>query len=310
MDLRQLRYFIRIVELGSFSRAARQLNVAQPALSRHVQSLEAEFGTQLLARTTRGVAVTEAGRAVVEHGMTLLNGAVALRDAVRNTSQRPAGEVTVGLPPSLSSQEVTSLLDDCRAAYPEIRLRLVEGVSIFLEEWLDRGSLDLAIVTSRASARHFETTELFREDFLLVGHLADKLAARHAVAPEDVAGLDLVMTRSFREIVSEQLGADIVHCRTEVDSFAVIRDMLDTSPTASLLPRGVTERAEWRDRFVVLPFERNPPVRSLVVAINSRRPKSAAVSAVHEAMMRRLRRGSSGASKAPLQPPRVRRQRP
>lgn len=296
MDLRQIKYFVRIAELGSFSRAAQQLHVAQPALSRHVQSLEAELGTQLLVRTTRGVSLTEAGRAVIEHGVELLDGATALRDAVRSASKRPAGEVSVGLPPSLSSLAVKGLVDDCHAAFPDVRLRVVEGVGRFLEEWLDRGDLDLAILSKRPSVRRFDTTELFREDFLLIGRLNEELSARDAITPEDVSRLDLVMTHSFRVLVSEQLGPEVLHCRTEVDSFAVIRDMLDTGTAASLLPRSVTERDEWRGRFVARPFRPQPPIRSLVIAAKARRPRSAAVGAVREALIKRLRRVPSAAS--------------
>lgn len=293
MDLRQIRYFIRIAELGSVSKAARQLNIAQPALSRHVQNLEAEFGAQLLARTTRGVAVTEAGRVLIEHGASLLQSAAAMRDAVQQASVQPSGEVTVGLLPSVSSTAVRDLVDSCRTAFPDVRLRIVEGVSMFLEEWLDRGSLDLAIITDRPTIHRFDTAHLFTEDFLLVGHLDQSGWPRAHVERSDVARIEVVMTRGFREIVSEQLGADVVRCRAEVDSLAVIRDMLDAGAEASILPRGVVQRGEWRERFRALPFGDGAPTRSLVMASNPRRPKSAASRAVGQTVASCLR--TSGA---------------
>lgn len=293
MELQQVRYFIRIAELGSFSRAAQQLNVAQPALSRHVQSLEAEFGTLLLARTTRGVSVTEAGRALVEHGLELLNGADALRDAVYRASLQPGGEVSVGLPPTFSPEAAKNFVDDCYVTFPKIRLRVVEGYSVFLEEWLDRGELDIAIISNRPSAQRFETTELYREDFLLVGRLQDALTSRETVTREDIAGLDLVLPRSYREIISEQLGPDMFRRATEVDNFAIILDMVDRGLAASFLPRSQTEQDEWRGRFAVRPIGPRAPYRSFLVASKSRGPRSAAVVAVRDAMIKRLKRGTA-----------------
>lgn len=300
MDLRQIRYFIRIAELGSVSKAARQLNIAQPALSRHIQNLEAEFGAQLLARTSRGVEVTEAGRVLIEHGAGLLQGAAAMRDAVRQASIQPAGDVTVGLLPSISSAAVRDLVESCRTTFPDVRLRIVEGVSMFLEEWLDRGSLDLAIVTDRPAVRRFETKFLFSEDFLLVGHLDEAGWPEAHVVRADMARIEVVMTRGFREIVSEQLGPDALRCSAEVDSLAVIRDILDEGGSASILPRGVIQRGEWRERFRALPFREHAPTRSVVVARNPRRPRSAALRAVHQTLLARMCGNGPRAGAAPV----------
>jgi len=98
MDLRQLRYFLRIVEVGSFTRAAEALRVAQPSLSQHIQGLEEELGVELLTRHARGVTPTDLGHVLLGHARIILREVERAKEAVRFSSVNPAGEVMVGLP--------------------------------------------------------------------------------------------------------------------------------------------------------------------------------------------------------------------
>src|SRR5688500_18807169 len=102
MDLRQLHYFVSIVDAGSFSRAAAALNLAQPSLSRQVALLETDLGQRLLTRTGRGVAPTEAGEALLVHARAMLDIAQRARDELRELHASPGGRVVVGLPPRVA----------------------------------------------------------------------------------------------------------------------------------------------------------------------------------------------------------------
>jgi LysR family nitrogen assimilation transcriptional regulator len=102
LEFKQIRYFISVASLRSFSKAARALNVAQPALSRQVQTLEAELRTQLLFRTTRGVVPTEAGLTLVKMGESLLGYVTQLREEVSRAAEYPMDDVVVGMPQPIS----------------------------------------------------------------------------------------------------------------------------------------------------------------------------------------------------------------
>jgi LysR family nitrogen assimilation transcriptional regulator len=139
MELRQIRYFIQVVQLGSVSKAARALNMAQPALSRHIQSLEHGLGASLLIRTTRGVVPTEAGAKLAELGTSLIGLMDNIRQQVGTSPKSVSGHVTIGMPQSVSTMLAPGLIFECQRRYPEISLRITEGLSIFLEEWLSQG---------------------------------------------------------------------------------------------------------------------------------------------------------------------------
>src|SRR5262245_38459153 len=100
MDLKQLEYFVRATELGSVTKAANLMNVAQPALSRQIRQLEEELGESLLIRTGRGVKTTEAGARLLEHGRGILRLVALAREDIENARTGKAGRVAIGMPPS------------------------------------------------------------------------------------------------------------------------------------------------------------------------------------------------------------------
>lgn len=169
MDLKQISTFIYVAILRSFSKAARALNIAQPAVSRQVQALEDDLRTQLLFRTTRGVELTEAGLTMLTMGEEMLAMAEQVRDAVMRAPDKAAGVVTVGLPPSLSGIMAPNLVDECRSIYPDVTLHIMEGLSIFLEEWLNLGRIDMAVLTDRGELASINRKPLAREEMVLVG---------------------------------------------------------------------------------------------------------------------------------------------
>ena len=169
MELRQIRYFIHVASLRSFTKAARVLNVAQPALSRHIQSLEDELRTKLLFRTTRGVVPTDAGLTLMRMGESVLSYVEQMREEVSRAAKVPSGNVIVGMPQSISPSLAPRLMEVCRERLPMVTLRVTEGLSVFLEEWLNVAKIDLALMTDPGKVLTLHTSLVAQEQMVLVG---------------------------------------------------------------------------------------------------------------------------------------------
>src|SRR5574343_416429 len=146
MDLKQLEYFVRVAELGSFTRAAHALDVAQPALSRQVRLLEVELRQNLLVRNGRGATPTEAGKLLLDHRRGILHQIARAREELGRVRGGLAGRVAIGLPPSLARALAVPLTKAFRHNLPEASLSISEGLSAALQEGLLNGRLDLAVL--------------------------------------------------------------------------------------------------------------------------------------------------------------------
>src|ERR1700728_3235806 len=146
MDLRQLRYFIGIVQAGSLSRAADQLHVAQSAISHHLGALETELGRELVTRGPKGVQLTEAGSVLYRHAEAILRHVDTAKQEVMSTLKVPAGRVSIGLPIALALMLSYELFMRVREAYPQILLHVTDGNSSLLRERLVNGRLDVAVL--------------------------------------------------------------------------------------------------------------------------------------------------------------------
>src|SRR3954464_73516 len=168
MELRQLRYFVAIVDHGSLSRAALVLHVAQPALTQQLRQLEQELGVQLLHRSAQGVLSTDAGKVFYEHAQAILKQVADARSAVTQSTTRPAGAVTLGLPHSISGALALPLLMATRASYPEITLQLTEELSGNLTEQLKSGRVNLAVLFDDGQLAPFASTPLVDEALMFI----------------------------------------------------------------------------------------------------------------------------------------------
>ncbi len=168
MELRQLRYFVAIVDHGSLSRAARTLHVAQPALTQQLRQLEEELGVQLLHRSAQGVLSTDAGKIFYEHAQAILKQVADARSAVTQSATRPSGNVTLGLPHSISGALALPLLLAARAQYPEITLQLTEEITGNLTEQLKSGRINLAVLFDDGQLTPFASRALVEEEMRFI----------------------------------------------------------------------------------------------------------------------------------------------
>lgn len=168
MNLRQLKYFISIVEEGSFLKAAKVLCIAQPALSQHIANVEDELGTQLLIRTPRGVTATPAGEVLYLHAKKISAQLKQAQDDVRTEANSPKGDVAVVLPPMLSIHIAPRLVRMVDENYPDIQLRAMEARSLKSLAMVESGRADLGVIAGKAISKTLNTELLYEEPLFFV----------------------------------------------------------------------------------------------------------------------------------------------
>jgi LysR family nitrogen assimilation transcriptional regulator len=190
MDLNQLEHFLRVAELGSINRAAKELGLSQPALSRSLSRLEHDLGQQLLVRCRTGITITEAGSILTSRGVALLREAGAIREELAND---PAGRVVVGMPAALRHLVTLPALQAMRSASPGTAVRVHEGFNVFLRDMLTHGLLDIAVIAVEQVPESSMAPEmLVREPLVLVR--SAKLAIPHDPARiEDIVEFPLAL---------------------------------------------------------------------------------------------------------------------
>ncbi len=195
MDMRQLRYFVQIVESGSLAKASRQLFIAQPALSQQMARLEEEVGKPLLVRSSRGVTPTENGTALYHHSKFMLRQLDQAVSVARQDSAALSGRVTLGLAPTTNCQLGLPLMRHLREKLPGVIVNVVEGLSGHLEHMTRVGQLDLAVLFHLRAAAELSVEPLLEEELFVVLPKASRLVAaeRKSLAMAEVATLPLIL---------------------------------------------------------------------------------------------------------------------
>ena len=254
MELRQLRYFVKVVEVGSISRAALELDLVQSALSQQITRLEGELSTRLLQRRPQGVTPTEAGVAFFREAQLTLRHA---EQAVRSAQQaRLTGTVSVGLAPTTAAVLGLPLMQAMRERYPDVRLHMVESLSGHLSAMLNARQLDLAVLFDspiRASqhlqtARRWSVWPLIEEDIFLIAARSKRpakapkslcmadLAKEPLILPTGPHGLRSTLNAAFaRANVTPQV-------TLEIDSLAMLMDAVKSGLGGTLQPWAAVSR--------------------------------------------------------------------
>jgi len=242
MEIRRLGYFVRIAEDGSLTKAAEYLRIAQPALSRQIRLLEEELGVALFNRTARGMQLTEEGeylRSAVAGPLRAME--LALQN-VRSFSARIEGNFAIGMPSSIGELLAKPLALRVDDEFPAIHLRIVEGITGSLIDWLNRGMIDFALLEEASRDERLTNRELFSEPLLLVGPASSKLSPRRAISFKKVAEMPLILPTHhlgirglFNDAMAKlRIAADI---RFEADSCQLIKALVENGRGYALLPR-------------------------------------------------------------------------
>ena len=280
MDLKQLEYFVRVAELGSFTRAAIALDVAQPALSRQVRLLEVELHQTLLTRNGRGAVPTEAGKLLLAHGRGILHQVDRAREELGRVRGSLAGRVAVGLPSSLARVLTVPLTRAFRRQMPDATISISEGLSVAMQESLVNGRLDIAVLYNAQPTTEVEIAPLLEEDLLLVQLRPAGLVEDPAPGPislKAVALLPLVIPsrpNAIRMHIESAMAN--IGCRPkialEIDGVSAILDLVADGAGCAVLSRNAVANSVRPSAFTVRTIN-EPVLRTKVsLATSSLRP--------------------------------------
>ena len=279
MDLKQLEYFVRVAEMGSFTRAAVALNVAQPALSRQVRLLEVELRQNLLVRNGRGATPTEAGKLLLEHGRGILHQVERAREELGRVRGALAGRVAIGLPPSLAKVLAVPLTRAFRRELPEASLSITEGLSTAMQHWLMTGQLDIAVLYNAQPVPEIDIHPLRDELLWLVQPRPPGLPEDPPPPPvplSEVAKLPLVIP-SRPNAIRMQVEAEMANqglrpnVALEIDGVSAILELVADGAGAAILARQAVTRSIRPSAYRLRPIE--PPLYTRVsLATSSLRP--------------------------------------
>jgi LysR family nitrogen assimilation transcriptional regulator len=297
VDVRQLRYFAKVIELKSVTKAAAQLGIAQPALGLQMRNLERELETALLVRHSRGVAPTEAGQVLYTHARAILGSLDDAMRAVRDVSGPPRGKVAVGMAPNTNHVLATKLIGKAAKELPGVTLSILEERSVILAEWIESGRLTLALASGVEHLAALACEPLAIEHLFFI-EARDKARAGKSISFAEVARRPLILSTSpygIRQIVertaaARKLALDIA---VEIVAFPAVLDLVERRVGATVLPLPDVAEHVRAGRLVARPIVDPPLQRTLLLVRDAHRPLGRAESAV-AAMIRALVAGQIG----------------
>ena len=291
ISLRQLHYLVAVVDAGSFSAAAVQTHVAQPALSRQIALLEAQVGLQLLIRSRKGVALTDGGVRLYNLARSTLERLGSVQTELRASEKQPAGIVNIALPPSVASMLVPKVVRELEARYPEIVLRVEDGLSLENARSLEAALIDFGIVPTADELVDVDYEPLIRESLLLVEKRNSSSRVAPTVTFNQVTKLKLILPpRTFhtRRIIDDvlfrtRLSLNVAYEQRSVTTImSLVRDGLGATITTSPAVEQFWPPGTVTVRRIVKP----EITRTISLARPSRRALSFAAQAVYGVVKR------------------------
>jgi LysR family nitrogen assimilation transcriptional regulator len=236
MELRSLAYFARIAELGSITRAAAHLRLAQPALTRHVQRLEEELGVALFTRANRGVRLTEAGEKLLESATRILRDVERTGDEIRAQDAHPSGRIILGITPTLCPVLVPELFARMRRDFPLVELKVMHAGMVRLEAFIIDGRVDIALLSELSRSRLIVSTRLAQEEMVLVTRPGARPGG--IVDGAELSQTPLILGDGLRAAMDALLAGRGIELQVEIEvnDHETIRLMVQQGAAASILP--------------------------------------------------------------------------
>lgn len=276
MELDQLRYFLKIAEKGNFTRAAAELNLSQPALSRSIQKLEEELGQPVFDRKSRSVSLNDTGTLLQSRAQQILS--VVEDTKAEITDDGESGCIRLGAIPTIAPFFLPDVLRQFSESYPKANLVVQENTTDHLLKSLTQGEIDLAILALPVPAKYLELEELFKEELLLVLPPDHALVEKKEIRLVDVEPYPFILLdeahclsdnilsfcrqRSFQPVAVEK-----------TSQLAMIQELVALSHGVSMVPE-MARRLDQNDRRVYRSFTGRKPMRTVAVVWNPYRFQS------------------------------------
>lgn len=277
MNLKQLEYFVRVAELGSFSKAALILNIAQPALSRQVRLLETDLHVTLLTRTGRGVVLTEAGKRLFDHSIGILQLVARATEDIEAARDMPTGRIVIGLTPSMGRVLTLPLVESFRRALPKARLVIVEGLSTHLTEWIATGRVDLGLILNPEPNPAIEVTPLLDEPLGLVGPANRKKGKSAPIAFAELIKYPLILperSHALRKLLETQAAQCSLKLDVgfEVSSVQSILDLVAAGYGYAVLSQTALRASGRPEAFAFRPLTKPALNSKFFLAVSAHKP--------------------------------------
>lgn len=241
LDLRQIRYFIALFEEESITRAAERLHVVQPAVSMQIRKLEAEYGLVLFDRTSQGVLPNDMAREFYKICTRIMGDVEVAHHFLIGAKGRVFGDIAVGIPPTLSLGLMARIVERHCERFPEVKLRIVEGYSSNIVDWLESGEVDVGILTDEFIEQRFSCLPLIEEDLVAVVAREGFAFLGESMTGAQFASLDLVLPSPpnlLRRLIDRSFtdaGIELAP-RLEIDSLTTVLELLRGGRYATMLP--------------------------------------------------------------------------
>jgi len=249
INIRQLKYFVKVVETGNMTRAAGELRVSQPALGLQIRQLEQQFNIALFLRHSRGAVPTAAGMFLYNRSKEILNAVNETEHALQSFNQLARERLTIGLTPSIARQLGASLLLDAQTAMPNMFFRFIEGFDLALKEAACRGEIDIGFMYDiHDTPSGLEAVALLREDFVFLSRGDGSCSDKQDILLRDVLKYKLAfqdnhkaVQRALQEVADER--ATLPDIAFEMQSAEAIGDIIERGYAAAILPYGIMANA-------------------------------------------------------------------
>ncbi|MBV7483305.1 LysR family transcriptional regulator [Bordetella sp. BOR01] len=301
MDLKQLRAFLTVTEMGNVTRAAEVLNLVQPAVSRQIRLLEEDIGTPLFERERRGMVLTEAGEVLVGYARRALLELDRARVEIGGVGQGVTGLVTLGLLPSSIDMLSSPLASAVAAAYPGIRVRIAMGYAGTLQRWLVMGEVDAALLYGAERTADIQTVPLIEEPLWVIGPKNSPLRPDRPVPLADLANRKLVLPSAphgIRTLVEHACAVAHVtlDVSVETNALSVQRSLVLGGHGLTILPPIAVADDLRKHQLKGAPLADPDITRTIVLALPTNRPTTRAVRCTVDVLVGEARKAvASGA---------------
>lgn len=277
MDLKQIRAFMATYEERSVTRAAHRLNVVQPAVSMQIRRLEELHGVALFSRSSHGLSPTPFAAELYRSCCRVAAELEQVEGLLSSATGRTLGEISVGAPPSLALSVLGEIIAEFHAAAPAARVRIHEGYSAHLQDWLIGDAIDFAVMTGLGEDDRLTTAPLLRDPLALIASARAAKTLGPAIEAKALSELPLVLPtkrHTLRALIDSELDRVglAVDPELEIDSLAIVLSLLESGEWYSVLPALSVAGGTAAQRFVAVPIVEPGLERELVIAHKTARP--------------------------------------